>query len=189
MAIFAVVAIVGTTHAAAFDWKTSAGQYVYQSGTSTKLSWATAYLFDASVVSQATLLAGLLAEGESKKSITDFTSLSTATTTSIGSISAPSFEGGAVGEALTAYFAIVDGDKVFISSTAKATGPAVGSGTLQFKSLNTASKGTATEFSGTVSGAGWYTAAAVPEPASGILLLVGLAGITLRRRRARLRRA
>ena len=33
-------------------------------------------------------------------------------------------------------------------------------------------------------GGGWYTAAAVPEPTSGLLLLLGVAGIALRRRRA-----
>ena len=39
--------------------------------------------------------------------------------------------------------------------------------------------------SGTVtSGNGWYSMSAVPEPTSGLLLLIGVAGLALRRRRA-----
>lgn len=33
-------------------------------------------------------------------------------------------------------------------------------------------------------GAGWYSAAAVPEPTSGLLLLLGMAGLALRRKQA-----
>lgn len=33
-------------------------------------------------------------------------------------------------------------------------------------------------------GAGWYTASAVPEPTSGLLLLLGVAGLALKRKRA-----
>ena len=182
MIALAAVTLAVSAQAASFTWKTYTGQAVYQAGTSEKLGGATAYLFDSSVVSQTALLTGLFATGAEKKSITDFTALSTATTTSGGAITSTSFDGGAVGETLNTYFAIVDGDNVFISSVASAVGPSTGSATLQFKSLNTPSKAVATEFSGTASGAGWYTA--VPEPTSGLLMLVGLAGLALRRRRA-----
>ena len=178
----AEIALAGATQAASFTWKTYTGQYVYQAGSSTKLSGATAYLFDASVVSQTALLTGLFAEGEDKKSITDFTALSTATTSSSGTIANTAFEGGTAGVAMDTYFAIISGDNVFISTIATATPPDTGAASLTFKSLNTASKAAATEFSGTVTGAGWYTA--VPEPTSGLLMLVGLAGLALRRRRA-----
>ena len=182
MIILAAIAMAGATQAASFTWKTYTGQYVYEAGTSEKLGGATAYLFDSAVVSQATLLTALFAEGEDKKSITDFTAMSSATTTSAGAVSSTSFEAGNVGTTINAYFAIVDGDNVFISSTASATGQETGAAQFQFKSLNTASKAEAVEFNGTVSGAGWYTA--VPEPTSGLLMLVGLAGLALRRRRA-----
>jgi hypothetical protein len=33
-------------------------------------------------------------------------------------------------------------------------------------------------------GAGWYAAGAVPEPTSGLLLLIGVAGLALRRKQA-----
>ena len=182
MIVLAAIAMVSATQAASFAWQSDAGQYVYQAGSSTKLSGATAYLFDASVVSQTALLTGLFAEGEDKKSITDFTALSSSKTSASGTLSKTSFDGGVVGEVLNTYFAIIDGDNVFISTEASGTAPATGTTTLTFKGLSTPSKAAATEFSGTVSGAGWYTA--VPEPTSGLLMLVGLAGLALRRRRA-----
>ena len=182
MIMLIAVALAAVSQAATFSWKTYTGQYVYQSGTSSKLSSATAYLFDASVVSQTALLTGLFAEGENKKSITDFAALSTAKTSSSGAISATEFTGGVAGETLNTYFAIIDGDNVFISTVASAVGLETGTAALTFKGVTTPSKAVATEFSGTASAAGWYTA--VPEPTSGLLMLVGLAGLALRRRHA-----
>ena len=37
---------------------------------------------------------------------------------------------------------------------------------------------------GGFAGAGWYSASSVPEPTSGLLMLLGMAGLALRRRRA-----
>ena len=39
-------------------------------------------------------------------------------------------------------------------------------------------------YTGSVGGAGWYEVSSVPEPTSGLLLLLGVAGLALRRRRA-----
>ena len=182
MIALAAIALASASHAAAFAWQSYAGQYVYQAGSSTKLSGATAYLFDSSVVSQTALLSALFAEGDDKKSITDFTALSTANLSSSGTIAKNNFDAVDVGVTLNAYFAIVDGDNVFISSVVSGVGPNTGTTTLSFKGLSTPSKAEAVEFTGTASAAGWYTA--VPEPTSGLLMLVGLAGLALRRRRA-----
>ena len=177
----AVVCAAIASQAAAFTWKSYTGQYVYEAGSSTKLAGATAYLFDQSVVSQATLVEAILGGG----SITDYTSRSQATTTSTGAISATNFDGGTVGSTLNAYFAIVSGDNIFISTSASDVASEVGTGALTFKGLSTPSKAEAIEFTSTASyaGAGWYTSA-VPEPTSGLLMLLGMAGLALRRRRA-----
>ncbi len=168
-----------SVNAASMSWKTYTGQYVYQSGTTTKLSGATAYLFDASVIAQSALLDGILNEG---KAITSYTSLANATTTSTGAIAATDANP-ATGD-ITVYFAIVNGEDVFISSTVTGTVPETGALSAQFKGLNSPSKADAVEFASAASytGAGWYTA--VPEPTSGLLMLLGVAGLALRRRRA-----
>ena len=173
------LAIVG--NAATFSWKTYMGQYVYQSGTDTKLSGATAYLFDASSITQANLLKSHLIDSTSIDSLTSLTKGQTTSTGALGSaeFTASSVE---VGETLSAYFAIVSGDSVFISSVASGAAQATSATQLSFKSLNTPSKAAAIEFANADSytGAGWYTAA--PEPTSGLLMLLGMAGLALRRR-------
>lgn len=81
----------------------------------------------------------------------------------------------------TLFWAVVNDDELFISSTIEQGISAIGKTPFNFK-----------DESGTVfadkqasfAGAGWYTTASVPEPTSGLLLLLGMAGLALRRKRA-----
>ena len=177
-----VMALAIAGNAATFSWTTYTGQFVYQAGTATKLSGATAYLFDSSVVAQTVLLDGIL---NGSKSITSYTSLASGTTTEAGALSKSEFKTSSVdtGNTLSAYFAIVSGDDVFISSVASGTAQDTSTTQLSFKGLNTPSKAAVIEFADASSytGAGWYTS--VPEPTSGLLMLLGMAGLALRRRR------
>ena len=67
---------------------------------------------------------------------------------------------------------------VLIGGSFSDTIPAVGSATIEFADDGVNKFADSTGFTS----GGWYTA--VPEPTSGLLMLVGLAGLALRRRRA-----
>ena len=110
-----VVALATGVQAASFSWKTATGQYVYQAGSSTKEASATAYLFDASVVSRDALIAAFVDDG---KGLTDFTSLSSKETGTAGGIASTTFTATAAEgvTSLTAYFPIIDGDNIFVSA-------------------------------------------------------------------------
>ena len=69
------------------------------------------------------------------------------------------------------YIVMKDGDKTFTSATKTATAQATSTITVNFGNMATA----------TQAADSWV---AVPEPTSGLLMLVGLAGLALRRRRA-----
>ncbi len=179
-----VVALATVVQASSFNWKTQTGQYVYQAGTTSKAGSVTAYLFNADVLSRDALVAAFVDDG---KALSEFTSLSSKATSSAGAITTTSFTADPAGSetSLNAYFAIISGDNIFVSAEVSGMYQATSTTTLQF-APTTASKAAAIEWTtGTTSVAtagGWYTAA--PEPTSGLLMLLGMAGLALKRKRA-----
>ena len=81
---------------------------------------------------------------------------------------------------VNAYMVVFDTDKVYISESYEIFANPLDPTTGSFDVL----AGTGSDnapISGAYTGAGWY---AVPEPTSGLLMLIGMAGLALRRRRA-----
>ena len=175
MILIAAVAVAGVASAATFDWRSSMSNNLYKPGTTENFS-GTAYLIDAAALTQSAAFTAL-SGGTAASALTSLASKSV----SSGKISTgTTFDWGSAGDTLTAYIVVQDGDNFFISSTASAMGDASATQTLQFP-LKSASQA-ALNTSGSYSGAGWYSS--VPEPTSGLLMLVGLGALALRRRRA-----
>ena len=87
-------------------------------------------------------------------------------------------------DSISAYFVVFGDQGVYISPTATSEYDGLqGEHTLAFASISSSSKAF-NEAKGGYSAAGWYGTADVPEPTSGLLMLVGLAGLALRRKRA-----
>ena len=172
------VALVSVTNAAAFSWKTSMAGKVYQPGTTDLVSGSyTAYLFDASSVKQGTLLAAF---GVGGLDFSSYDSLSSATLKN-GAIAKTDFtDGTASGATLEGFFALIVGDKLFISEVGSAVGVEGKSIQIAFNA-KTASQLASKLASNGYQGAGWY---AIPEPTSGLMILLGLAGLALRRKQA-----
>ena len=183
MIVAVAVAVAACAQAASFSWKTGATGKVYNPGTTDLLGSATAYLFDASAVSQSSLVTAFAA-GSLDLSAKD--SLSSKAISS-GAIASTTFtDGTAVGDTLTSYFATIitidAKDYLFISDAVSASGQEGKTNTIQFNA-KAASQAAALDAAGGYSTGGWYTAS-VPEPTSGLLMLLGMAGLALRRRRA-----
>ena len=184
MVMLAAVAMAVGVQAASWSWS-SAGTAAVTPGGTEVLGGATIYLFlgyESSTIAnnaKKDLLASLR-EGETISGYSQ-----TATLSNDGTLGATDFTG-ADGKQYA--FAVILADDAAGNSYAlftankNATGADVGTATLAFSIDSTTVKDLAT----TGTSAGWYqtAAASVPEPTSGLLMLVGLAGLALRRRRA-----
>ena len=188
MVMVAIACSAVVASAATANWKTSASNIYNGTGSSdtTAKYTGTAYLFDAGVTSQAALYALIAAGTEITSSTAGYIETLnvanggiTATSFSYGEQSVSSSE---LSE-YTYYFAIIDSDKVYfstekaVSANATATAKTVGFG-------NQATGSQSLPAGSGFQGAGAWSTTAVPEPTSGLLMLVGLAGLALRRRRA-----
>ncbi len=175
-----VIATAIMSHAASFSWKTSATGKIYQPGsTADTVASSIAYLFDSSSMTQAAILSAF------SSGTLNFEKKLSSSTISSGKISETIFtDATESGNSLSAYFVAIIGEganqKMFISDLA--TGTALEGKTSPFNfSAKTASQAVAKMAADGYSGSGWYV---IPEPTSGLLMLLGIAGLALRRKQA-----
>lgn len=164
---------VACVQAAAFQWS-STGTIYTKGSDSVVLNGFTAYLFDASVIGQSELLAGI----RGGASINDYASLSSFSGDAKVSVT-PFTADLKDGTMLNTYFAIVQDDGMYISKVSGKAAQSVGTATIAFGNQATTSK--TVLGGGAFSSPGWYN---VPEPTSGLLLVLGMAGLALKRKRA-----
>ena len=187
MMIAAVAVAAIAANAASVTWNAAKG-YLYEAGGAQKITSGDAYLmFVTASYGQSDLVSAFAAaNGDVAATIAAMTasgSLATGTGTieSNARISTTTSTYAMTGD-MSAYFVVFNGDKMYISGVADALYDSVSqSSDIVFAAMSTSSKGAAMNAAAGYSAAGWYAA---PEPTSGLLMLVGLAGLALRRRRA-----
>lgn len=183
MIIATIVCAAVASQAASFNWKTAAANQVYVAGSTTDKYSGTAYIFNAGTTTQEAVFAALLAGTDiSTLGALDSSAVSAGAVAMKTSASDLIAIDVAAGTTVNAFFAIVDTDTFYISGNASGAAVETGYTTLSFKE-KTASQMAAHDSSSGYAGAGWYTAA-VPEPTSGLLLLLGIAGLALKRKQA-----
>ena len=184
MIVLAAVAMGGAANAAKFNWSAPSGRLLDGLGSAIENRYAgTGYLFNAGTVTQDAIIAAFI----SASGVGD--TLDTALSTGEFSSGRASASADFVGPdaSFNAYFVALGkdasgNDAIYISDTVVAEYATVGTGQIEFGKQNDySSVGFKDAYAG-YSSAGWYTA--VPEPTSGLLLLLGMAGLALKRKRA-----
>ena len=177
-----IVCAAAVSHAAAFNWKTAKTGGAVNAFEGGSIVASTAYIFTSDKA--ATILSAFAAGNDWTSGALDTSSI--ATTGKIA-VKEETFDYGGAGVAATinAVFAFAENvggkDYLYISTVGTADGTAVGAKAINFTEggVSTAVK----DIKGGYAGAGWY-AETIPEPTTGLLVLLGVAGLALRRRRA-----
>jgi hypothetical protein len=186
VAAFAI-AVAGIVQAANYNWSSSGTIYTYDSteaaGWPVVAADTTAYFVFASAYSQSDLVADFAA------GTVDYTALSAAGNGKVngsGQISTTAASGDYTTPQQTYFVVFQDAQNMFISGSVTAAYDALTAPNVVFKAdqVDNVWTGTSLDAADGYAGAGWYSAAAVPEPTSGLLLLLGVAGLALRRKQA-----
>ena len=188
------VAIAAGLHAATYNWSVMSTTAVFNGWDSTAdigkawtgataqsgLSW---YFISTATVEQGDLLDALRGTGK----IADYSVLASGTTGEDGKVAKVNFTadtGLVQGDGkMYAYFAVFSDDEesLYLSATSSVAANTAG-GQADFSvGLNTSKILRDKDGTTAYGSAGWY---AIPEPTSGLLMLLGMAGLALRRRRA-----
>jgi len=187
-----IAAFVGVStlalNAASVNWQASKGALYDGATTPAKITSGSAYLmFVTADYTQSDLVAAFkAAEGKADATLTAMQA-SGAMATGAGTISSSSSRPSGtstynLSADATAYFVVFNNDKMYVSYTTDALYDAVtGEASATFATSLASSSKTTLQAADGYSAAGWY---AVPEPTSGLLMLLGMAGLALRRKRA-----
>lgn len=187
MAAAVALAAIGL-NAATINWGATKGYLFDGAETPAKITSGSAYLmFVTSSYTQDDLVSDFVAANYKSAATLTAMGESGALATGTGTIGSNArITGASSTYATTAdasvYFVVFNGDKMFISDATDAIYDSVTSeSSASFASLTNPSKVSLDATAG-YSTAGWY--GAVPEPTSGLLMLLGMAGLALRRKRA-----
>ncbi len=181
------IAFAAVTQAATYTWQSSSTLYTWDSADPdwpTVDAGTTAYFVFAAEYAQSALVSDFNA------GTVDYTKLGRAgngTLTADATIGATSATGDYTSNQ-SVYFVVFDDSKMFISGAKTAIYDEFtlsGSATFSYDQVEGVWTGDAYDAKSGYVGGGWYgTSSSVPEPTSGLLMLLGVTGLALRRKRA-----